>query len=415
MRHAWLILALAGLALVACNPTPAVETDGGTITPHDSGAMAVDSPGHDAFVVVPVDANVPPYDGGMATACTGLTPVDPAHYCMAYADTYVSLYRRCGLIGDNGATELHAAVLAGCDTTRIEASVTAGHATWDAANAACCLARSANDTSCFFNVGAGGDECNFVQGTVANGMPCANGTECMNGYCHITDSCMGICTAYATTGTACGMGDVTCAPDADCDTNTRRCTTVTGAPGTACSAATNTQCEANVACVDPDGDGAGTCTALPTRGQACTQDTILCDLNSSVCQYDFASSSGVCVPAFAIGSHCIVDAQCVGDAYCAGANFGAMTYGTCTARAHRGGSCTTDKCVDGLVCLPDHTCGDAPAQGAACTPTSGCATGTCGSGGTCVPLHAAGDHCTANTQCASGICNPGSLVCAPSC
>jgi hypothetical protein len=314
--------------------------------------------------------------------------------------------------------ELRAALLDGCDTSSLEASITAGRATWDATMAACCLAHSTHDTSCFYNPGGGADECDFIQGTVANGGACTNGVDCMDGYCHFDDSCMGTCTAWAATGADCDpdVGDVTCAPDARCDTTTHRCTTETGTAGMACSETANTGCLPTIACIDPDGDGNGTCTELPTRGEVCTTDTILCDLNSGVCHYDFAGEAGLCAPAIEIGAMgCLIDAQCAGDAYCRGANFGMMTNGTCTARATRGQSCATDECVNGLVCRPDHTCGDAPEVGDPCTPSSGCAGGICSGGGVCVARYPGGMHCARNEQCASGLCRPMTLTCATDC
>lgn len=416
MRNAWLvILALVGAS--ACGgggstPTDAGGTDG-FIALNDTGANDA-GPGHDAYTRP--DGNVPPYDGGMAVTCTGLTPVAPADYCAALADAYAAQGLRCGYNGPAGSAEVRAVILTGCDTSDIEASVTAGRATWNAANAACCLAHSAGDTSCFFNPGGGSAECDFIQGTVANGGSCTTGADCMDGYCHFDASCMGTCTPYATTGADCGLGDVVCAPDATCDSRLDRCVTQTGTAGMACSESANTGCEPTLTCLDPDGDGNGTCTELPSRGEPCDENMIVCDFNTGICDYDFATMSGVCAPAFAIGTaRCIIDAQCAGDAYCRGASFAGMTYGTCTARAARGASCATDKCLDGLVCLPDHTCGDAPAIGEACTPTSGCDNGICTGGGTCVALRAAGDHCTMNRECASGVCTPSTMTCAPVC
>lgn len=418
MRNAWmLVLALVGVGLTACGtPTTMPGSDAGT----DTGFIALtDSgrdtgPGHDA--APPVDANVPPYDGGPAFTCTGLTPLQPSGYCAALADAYVAVYTRCGLIGATGATELHAAILSGCDTTALEAVITGGTATWDAAAAACCFGHSSHDTSCFLNVGAGVAECDFIHGTVANGSSCTSNAECMNGYCHVEGSCPGTCTAYAATGDDCGLGDVVCAPDATCDTSTRRCSTQTATAGMACSRATDVGCDPLLACVDPDNDGNGICTTLPTRGDVCDSNTILCDLNTSICDYDYAAMSGFCVPALAEGSmRCIIDAQCAGDAYCRGASFGGMMYGTCTARAHRGASCMTDKCVQGLTCLPDHTCGDAPGLGDTCSPLTGCINSQCSGGGTCIALATVGQHCTANNQCESGNCIALSHTCAATC
>ncbi len=416
MRNAWLlILALTGLT--ACStPTPANDAAApdGFIPLNDSGVLTDTGPARDTNP--PIDGNVPPYDGGTPATCTGLTPVTPAGYCAALADAYVAEYTRCGLIGSAGATELRAAFLSGCDTSEIEASVTAGRSTWDAASAACCLAHSAMDTSCFLNPGAGPAECDFLQGTVANGGTCSSSVDCTNGYCHFSDTCAGTCTAYATTGTECDLGDVVCAPDATCDNRTHVCTTQTGTAGSACSDTAHTGCEPTLTCLDPDGDGNGTCTELPSRGERCDENTIVCDFNSGICDYDFATMTGICAPAFAIGSmRCIIDAQCAGDAYCRGASFGTMTYGTCTARATRGQSCATDKCVDGLVCRPDRTCGDQPALGDACTPASGCDGARCSGGGTCIALLGAGEHCAANNTCASRVCNPTTMTCAPVC
>lgn len=423
MRNAWMVgLALMGVGLTACDsPTTMTGSDAGT----DSGFIPLNDggvdtgPGHDA--APPVDANIPPYDGGPAFSCTGLTAVTPDDYCAAFADTYVAVYTRCGLLGTAGATELRAALIAGCDVSDLAASVTAGTTTWDADMAACCLGHSAHDTSCFLNIGSGAAECDFIHGTVANGGACNLNAECMDGYCHVENACPGVCTPYADTGTACGLGDVVCAPDADCDATTRRCTTQTGTAGTTCSTATDTGCLPTLTCYDPENDGTGMCMELPTRGDTCDSNTILCDLNSSICDYDYATESGYCVPALELGSmRCIIDAQCTGDAYCQGASFAGMVYGTCTARAERGDACgmagAPSKCVDGLVCLPNHTCGDAPTLGESCTPATGCDGARCSTGsGTCIDLLAAGQHCTANNQCASGNCIATTMTCAVTC
>lgn len=417
MRHAWmLILALVGLGLTACGGGGGGADAGGVdaFIPLRDGGNGVDT-GTTPDAYARPDANVPPYDGGPAFSCTGLTPVTPADYCAAYLDAFVAEYLRCGLIGPAGEAALRAGWQ--CDVSRIQAAITAGHATWDASMAACCLAHSAHDTSCFLNPAAGSAECDFIHGTVANGGACNSGVECMNGYCHVDGACPGTCTAFAVPGTACNVGDVVCDANSTCDAQTHRCTTANGTAGMACSATANTGCEPTLTCLDPDGDGNGTCTALPTRGQDCDSNRIVCDFNSSICDYDFATDSGVCVPHFEIGNmRCIIDAQCAGDAYCRGASFGAMQYGTCTARAARGASCATDKCVDGLVCRPDRTCGDPPTLGQACTPASGCADALCSTGsGTCVALHAPGEPCSLNNQCASGNCSVASHTCAPEC
>ena len=407
------------IALAACN-NPVSTADGGP----DTGFIALRDtgggdagPGRDGAVV---DANVPPYDGGPAVSCTGLTPITIGTYCAAYADAYVAQNIRCGLLGAAGATELRAALIAGCDTTHLQARITAGTVTFDGAMGACCFAHSAGDSSCYTPVGAGDASCDFIHGSVANGGHCVNGAECMNGYCHIDGACPGTCTAYAAPGTRCDLGDVSCDAMSTCDTGyngaTNVCVRQVGTQGATCNPAGGMGCASGFNCNMPTGSASGTCRAHPTRGQTCDANDILCDLNSGICNYEYASMSGFCTPPLDLGSmRCIIDAQCAGDAYCNGSNYTAMVYGTCTARAHRGASCATDRCVSGLVCLRDHTCGDPPAIGQMCTGAGGCQRGICNGSGICVARHAAGDPCTANTDCASGNCRAIGHTCAPDC
>lgn len=417
MKNAWR-LSLAALALAACN-------GGGTTTGTDAavvdgGGSQVDAARTDGGGGGGNDANLPPYDGGPAFSCTGLAPLMPSGYCAAYADAVVAQRMRCGLIGATGATELRAAVLAGCDISTLEAAVTSGSVQWNAANAACCLGHSANDTSCFLDVGSGDESCDFITGTVAVGGDCTSNAQCMDSYCHVEDSCPGTCTAYAAPGTECDFGDVVCDAQSTCDTGyngaTNVCIRQTGAVGAQCRPAMGEGCEADLDCYDPSGSGTGTCRRRPTRGEACDTDSIVCDFNSAICDYDFASDTGVCVPAFAIGTmRCLIDAQCAGDAYCDGEDFNGMVYGTCRERPHRGESCANAPCVAGTVCNPGSICGDAPTVGEACIPAIGCDNGRCNGSGMCVALLAAGEPCSKNDQCASGNCRENGHVCAPDC
>jgi hypothetical protein len=432
MRNACM-LAVASLALVACNNTPAATDAGGT---GDSGPLVDVGPpqpdtgavvdtgvardvGHDAYRD---DANFPPYDGGTPAMCTGLTPLTISGYCAAYADAYVALYRRCGLVADSGAAELHAALLAGCDTTNLQNLVTGGSVHFDGARAACCFAHTTMDSTCYGTPGNGVAECaDFITGTVANGGSCVSGSECANGYCHFGATCPGTCTAYAAPGTRCDVGDVTCDPNSTCDSGyngaTNVCVTQTGGMGASCNAAMGMGCMPDFQCFVPDGATMGTCRPMPHRGQSCDTNDILCDLRSGICDYDYASGTGVCVPQGASGSmRCIIDAQCAADLYCDGADFRGMVYGTCRPRAHRGESCATATCLIGLTCLPSGMCGDAPHVGEACNANTGCVGGFCATGsGMCVVGRTTGTSCTANEQCASGNCNAMTHTCAADC
>jgi hypothetical protein len=418
--NAWKWALVLASVLGACggNTTPTTDAGGSDafIALHDSGGADAGPPS-DANVV---DANVPPYDGGPAVSCTGLTALTLSTYCAAYADAYVAQDTRCGLLGSAGATELRAALIAGCNTHNLQSRVTAGTVTFDGAMAACCFAHSAGDTDCYLPVGAGDTSCDYIHGTIANGQPCVNSAECTDGYCHVDGSCPGTCTAFAAPGSHCNVGDVVCDNMSNCDTGyngaTNLCIRETGTAGMACNPTGGMGCALGFNCNIPSGATAGTCVAHPVRGQTCDANDILCDLNSSICNYDFTSMAGVCTPPLAIGTmRCLIDAQCLGDAYCRGPDYQHMVYGTCTARAARGASCATDHCVTGLVCLPNMTCGDAPALGASCNGISGCNGGICNGSGTCVALHATNAPCTANTDCASGNCRANTLTCAPDC
>ena len=191
-----------------------------------------------------------------------------------------------------------------------------------------------------------------------------------------------------------------------------------GTVGMPCNVDAGNGCAVGHTCADADAVGDGTCRRLATRGGECTGDNVYCDFESGICDYDIATESGLCVPAYAEGTmHCVLDFQCEGDLYCDGESVATMVYGTCRPRADAGASCATAACILGTVCLPSGLCGGVPAVGEACNPASGCAGGSfCATGsGTCTAGRGAGSACTRNEFCASGNCEATTNTCAPDC
>ncbi len=433
MRNAWIGVLLASAALVGCGGTP-VETPDAAMPTDSGGATDAGTPTEDTGVgpidtgvvrdVGRPDANLEPYDGGPPAMCTGLPPLAISGFCAAYADAFVSWYDRCNLIGTRGAAALRSELIDGCDTTALEAAIAAGSSTYDGAAAACCFAHVTEDTSCYGGLGAGVDECaSYIVGTAALGDSCVTGSDCdENGYCHVTDSCPGACTAFAADGVHCELGDVACRPGSNCDTGYRGasdlCVNHVARAGQPCNIGDGNGCAIGSTCADADAMGDGTCRAYATRGRDCTGDNVYCDFESGICDYDIGTMAGICVPAYAEGTmHCVLDFQCDGDLYCDGANVPGGVYGTCLPRAGRGESCATASCLIGTTCLPSGLCGDVPAAGEACNAASGCANGSfCATGsGTCTVGRDAGASCTRNELCASGNCVAATHVCAPDC
>jgi hypothetical protein len=433
MRNAWIGVALVSAALAGCGGTPVTMTpdtgtDGGTtmpdafMPPDDTGLPPVDTGARpDA---ARADANIQPYDGGPPAMCAGLAPLALTGFCGAYADAFVAWYDRCHLIGPRGAAALRAELVDGCDTSDLDAAITAGRTTYDGAAAACCFAHVTEDTSCYGAFGAGVDECNtYIVGTAPLGAACVTGGDCdENGYCHVTDTCPGTCTAFAADGEHCELGDIACRPNSFCDTGyggaSDLCVNRNGRAGMACNIEDGDGCEVGLTCADVDAMGDGTCRRFASRGGECTGDNVYCDFESGICDYDIVTETGLCIPAYAEGTmHCVLDFQCEGDLYCDGEDIRAMTYGTCRPRAGAGESCATATCIVGTTCLPSGICGATPAVGEGCTASSGCAGGSfCSTGtGTCTAGRPAGDTCTRNELCASGNCLAASHTCAPDC
>jgi hypothetical protein len=394
------------------------------ITPDEDVAVTDAAERPDA-AVIDRDAGVdggPTLDAG--ASCSGLTPVTVETYCRARAESVVAHLVRCGVLGTAGAAEMLHEESVSCDATNLALGVAAGTVVFDGARAACCNAHYASDVDCFSGPEHGDPACDDVVGTLPLGAACTRSEDCRDGYCQVGASCPGTCVAYAAPGQRCDVGAAICDPTSNCDTgcwnSTNVCMRRTGIEGAACHPVAGEGCAQGLLCDAINrvtSAPIGTCRAIPTRGADCSASYALwCDLQTSICAYDFATHTGTCVAPLTTGdTRCIVDDHCAGDAYCRGGDYWHSGYGTCTPRALRGESCAIDECVAGLDCLAGLVCGDLPTVDGACIVSSGCRDAICNGEGVCVPLHAEGEPCLTNADCASANCRPDTLTCAPLC
>lgn len=160
-----------------------------------------------------------------------------------------------------------------------------------------------------------------------------------------------------------------------------------GPPGTSCESA-NSVCAADSTCQNP------TCTTRQNASSSCTQNFAFCTTPSDVCCIA-CTGLGTCVPFSKVGQACTTGTgqPCAQGSYCNTA----MSPFVCVQSGEQGQPCSTsiaNSCnvKNGLVCLPNATCGTPQPDGATCTSNAHCTSGSCflpnlpmATGGTCQP------------------------------
>ncbi|HTP52209.1 MAG TPA: chitobiase/beta-hexosaminidase C-terminal domain-containing protein [Anaeromyxobacteraceae bacterium] len=252
--------------------------------------------------------------------------------------------------------------------------VTAGRATFNAANAAACESAVTGETCAELESGNIPSVCTgVIAGAVANGGSCYVSFDCASGTCNSTTStCPGTCVAYATQGQSCASAD--CAPGLVCS-STLTCVTPSGAGG-ACPCAEGFWCNS----ADKSGGSTGTCTAQQTSG-ACAVSNDQCALG-----YVCASATLTCLPFVGSGGSCTASSDVCGYGYL-------CVSGTCQSWPGAGSPCSISApyCLDSFcnVFATSPTCTAYLANGASCNPLLGglqCQSGNCvgtGTTGTC--------------------------------
>lgn len=217
-------------------------------------------------------------------------------------------------------------------------------------------------------------DCQMFTPAVAAGAPCNSTFDCAGGWCQVTSTCPGICTAYVALDAACTAAD-RCPPGSACANGFCRAYRPAGA-----------SCSADAPC-EPYGltctGNPATCQPLKTSG-GCT--------TSAECMPTFNCSppliAGSCTPAKHLGDSCTPGRyECELFTRCSNVS------SQCTLLSQPGGGCglffegEIALCLNGNCSLT--TCASYAALGA-----------SCGSNADCGPLA----HC--NGVCASDFCTP---------
>jgi hypothetical protein len=346
------------------------------------GDVAIDtSGGADA-----VDAPAPPVEGG------GDTSADFAGAIQSFCQTaaQVVCLTSCNL---GSVATCRATIVANC-VAQYGAFAdlgSAGRFSIDPATAAACI----DDIygACEFLMFPPGSCQRIFAGTVADGQPCLQSSECKSGTCDrgTPPTCPGKCAPGGALGDDCDvMGAATCDPRvAYCKYGQCVALLTDGTP-----------CDPGDTCVNGDfcdwasppscgpGGSACACKPLGSLGVAC--------LNSEQCRPDLKCVGGKCTAPGSQGAPCdpLSVASCQGNLYCFySADASSDGSGLCGDRVPEGGSCDGLYCQEGLECVPNG-------------PDSGF-TGTCQTAPPPTPAApplADGQPCSISPQCASQLC-----------
>ena len=192
--------------------------------------------------------------------------------------------------------------------------------------------------------------CHGPAGTLADGAPCADDSQCLNKKCKSSgpNTTCGTCGSPAAAGGACVASD-DCADGLACASSV---CVVFGATGSTCDAAH--PCNSTLACV------AGKCGPPQAAGAAC-KDSSECDqLHGIICDGKKCSQLSLVAAPTTCGLINGAYTLCSGGASCTGIMQTGM--GTCTAAPQDGTACEVDggakcedpaKCVNGKCTAPD--------------------------------------------------------------
>lgn len=230
-------------------------------------------------------------------------------------------------------------------------------------------------------------QCDFENGTLANGAACSTGNQCQSGACKKTavetgSVACGVCEARIPVGGECTTENALCVTDSRCDFATKKCVAIVrngaggscdsakgetcltglycdfttkicktrGAVGTACSS--TAPCETNLQCSTTS----KTCVAptIAAEGQACGGTSGVACATDLRC--DFASQKCVKINWIAPGGDCSVTGSVCEHGSCN------TTTKKCPVLIADGGACLTDRstgvcddfasCIEGKCQLP---------------------------------------------------------------
>lgn len=311
-----------------------------------------------------------------------------AEYPDAAREAFCRFLVRCGDIASldvcmtsNIGLNIHipASLEAGIDMSKVKFSGTAASACLDAlANQSCDLTSQSSRVPI--------DACaQLVTGTRHNGDACAIDAECVSQVCDVTNCdpsaacCMGTCAGEAAPapvqiGQSCASAP--CVPSGFCEDASSTCMALKTA-GTACNA--TRECDYGLACL-------GTCQALPTLGQPCTEfcrdEGTTCSATTQTC-VKVVLAGGSCTPnalasecsplypcdatghcsaGIAIGQACGFGDLCAGNTAFCDIPIGQNT-GTCSLPKPNGSTCARDAACQSafcdsasLTCVPEPIC-----------------------------------------------------------
>jgi hypothetical protein len=162
-----------------------------------------------------------------------------------------------------------------------------------------------------------------VQGTLASGAACGDGSQCISGFCAMDFfTVCGVCADPIAAGGKCSkssqcQGDLGCVSPGTC--------TKLAKQGESC---TSLPCAGGLKCMN------GTCSSPLTAGTACDPDKDYCDGQIGL-QCDSAARKCVDLPTAAIGSTCSHFELCLASGYCNAS--GSPT--VCEAATNDGAAC----------------------------------------------------------------------------
>lgn len=278
-------------------------------------------------------------------ACGG--SVDIGDYNDGLVDADCDYLVRCGLFSTSESCKNTFGVLL-VDNPSIEAAIDAGKLKYDGEAAADCFdalgsascTRSANHI----------DACDKIfAGTIADGGTCAFDEECVSQSCNVPDCTMACCTGTCVPerpvpaiGQPCTFECVEgayCGSDSTCQATLPK--------GAACD--DQLACNEGLYCAGSSTTTAGTCTELPTTGEACTT---ACAAIGDRC------SAGTCKPVGLLGETCASDSDC---------SFFYVCDDTMKCaeepedpRMPNGSACTSSTDCQSRYCGNDGLCGDVP-------------------------------------------------------
>lgn len=253
---------------------------------------------------------------------------------------------RCGLFAStNECRQYYADRTA--QSTSVVAAVEAGKVKYDEDLAEDCIEKL-RDGSCSQTASLDSSCEDIFTGTIADGGMCAFDDECISGSCSVAECtmacCPGTCVAARPTPKIGEMCTFICVDGAFCGSD-RICHAVL-AKGAACD--DPFACDDGLYCSGLTGTTAGTCTALPNTGEACTEQCL------NIGDY----CDGTCKKVGLAGASCTNEDQCSFYYECDDAMKCVMP--TRPMGMPNGATCSSSPQCESHYCGNDNKCADLP-------------------------------------------------------